>query len=151
MPYITENATENSHKCGDCDQSFCTNRGLSQHQRTFQTRNNTSTDSKDAQEELNVEVSSQNSVTIEDNLTIPCAKYMWGRYKDYDFKKHLSTVYENTRVLKENSFLLPFRKTRRKFIDKVSRLMSEWLKGSPLKSVQSNNGNVKSVTSTAFA
>ena len=125
MPYITENATENSHKCGDCDQSFCTNQGLSQHQRTFQTRNNTCTDSKDAQEELNVEASSQNSVTIEDNLINTMREIYGGRYKDYDFKKHLSTVYENTRVLKENSFLLPFRKTRRKFIDKVSRLMSE--------------------------
>ena len=42
--------------------SFCTNWGLSQHQRTCQARNNTSTDSKDAQEVLNVKASSQNSV-----------------------------------------------------------------------------------------
>ena len=76
MPYETENVTENSHICGSCDRSFCTKRGLSLHQRTYQTRNNTYTDSKDAQEVLNVESASQNSVTIEDNLTIPCAKYM---------------------------------------------------------------------------
>ena len=42
--------------------SFRTNWGLSQHQRTCQARNNTSTDSKDAQEVLNVKASSQNSV-----------------------------------------------------------------------------------------
>ena len=38
--------------------------------RTCQTRSNTRRYSKYAQEVLNVEASSQNSVTIEDNLTI---------------------------------------------------------------------------------
>ena len=90
MPHATENATENSHICGDCDRRFRINWGLSHHRRTCQTRNNTRTDSKDTQEVLNVETSSQNSVTIEDNLTMLCAKYIWGRYKDYDFEKHLT-------------------------------------------------------------
>ena len=49
MPYATENTTENSHICGDCDQSFRTNLGLSQHQKTCQTKNNIRTDSKHAQ------------------------------------------------------------------------------------------------------
>ena len=86
--------------------SFRTNWGLSQHQRTCQARNNTSTDSKDAQEVLNVKASSQNSVTIEDNLTILWAKYIWGRYKDYDFEKHLSIIYEKTVFWKTNLILL---------------------------------------------
>ena len=78
----------------NCDQSFCTNQGLSQHQRTCKTRNNTRTDSKHAPDVLNVQASSRNSETTEDNLAIPCAKYVWGRYKDYDFEKHLLAVYE---------------------------------------------------------
>ena len=61
---------------------------MCQHQRTCPTRNNTRTGSKDAQEILNVEVSSKNSVTIEDDLTMLCAKYIWGKYNDYDFEKH---------------------------------------------------------------
>ena len=62
------------------------------------------TDSRDPQEVLDAETSSQNSVTIEDNITMPRAKYIWGRYKDCDFEKYLSTVYEKNSVLEEKSF-----------------------------------------------
>ena len=79
-----------------------------------QTRNNTSTDSKDDQEVLNVEASSQNSVTIEDNLTMQWAKYIWGGYKDHDFEEHLSTVQEKIVFWKKNLFLLPVWKNRKK-------------------------------------
>ena len=84
-------------------------------------------------EVLNIEASSQNSVTIEDNLAIPCTKYIWERYKDYDFEKHLSTVYEKTVFWKKNIFLLPSKIAGRKFIEEVFRLMNEWLQDSPLK------------------
>ena len=73
MTYATENATENSHICGGCDRSSHTNGGLSQHQRTCQTRSSTRKDSRDDQAVLNVEVLSQNSIIKEDNLSIPCA------------------------------------------------------------------------------
>ena len=76
MSYVTQNATENSHIIGDCDRIW----GLSQHQRTCQTRNYDCTDAKNAQELLIVEALRQISVTIEDNLTR--AKYIWGRYRD---------------------------------------------------------------------
>ena len=50
---------------------------FTQHQRKYQIRKkNSCTDPKDAQEVWKVESSSQNSVTIEDNLTIPCMKYI---------------------------------------------------------------------------
>ena len=97
MSYATKNATANSHVCGDCDSRFRTNQGPSQHQRKCQTRSNTCTDPKDAQDVWNVEASSQNSVTIEDNFVIPCTKYI--RYKDCNFEKYLSTVCEKIVVL----------------------------------------------------
>ena len=70
---------------------------------------------------MNVEVSSPNSVTIEDILTILCEKYIWGRYKDYDFEKHPSSFYEKIVFWKKNLFLLPSGKAGRKFIEEVSR------------------------------
>ena len=105
MSYATENVTENSHICGSCDRSFCTKRGLSLHQRTYQTRNNTYTDSKDAQEVLNVESSSQ-KITILRNISPPSSKKQcFGR----------------------KIFLLLSGKAGRKLIDEVYRLMNEWL------------------------
>ena len=135
MSHATENATENMHICDDCDKSFHTKQGFSQYQRACQTRNNSRTNSKDAQEVFNVKASSQNSVTIEVNFTIPCTKYMWRRYKYYNFEKYLSTVYEKTVFWKEDIFLLLSGKAGRKFIDEVSRLMNEWLKDSTLKDI----------------
>ena len=133
IPYGTENATKNTHIWCVFHQSFCTNQGLSQHQGTCQTRSNTHTNSRNTQEVLNVEASSQNSAAIEDNLTISCAKYTCRRYEDYDFEKDLSTFYEKIVLWKKNLFLLPSGKTERKFTEDVSRLMEEWLQDSLLK------------------
>ena len=63
---------------------------------------------------MNVEVSSPNSVTIEDILTILCEKYIWGRYKDYDFEKHPSTFYEKIVFWKKNLFFAAVWESRKK-------------------------------------
>ena len=67
-------------------------------------------------------------MTTEDDFTMPCAKYIWGRYKDYDFEKEAV-------FWKKNLFLLPSGKAGIKFIDEDSRLMTEWLQYSPLKDI----------------
>ena len=125
IPYATENPTENSHICGYCDRSFPTNWSLDQHRITCQTRKNTLADPKDAQELLNTEAQSPNSVTTKDNLTMPCVIYIWGMYKDSHFEKHLSTVYKKQCFGRQNFFLMPFGKGGRKFIEEVSRFMDE--------------------------
>ena len=74
MPYAAENSTANSHihnLCGERARSFHTTSKKMSNQ-----KKNNCTDPKDAQEVWKVESSSQNSVAIEDNLTIPCMKYI---------------------------------------------------------------------------
>ena len=43
MSSAGENTTEKSHVCRNCDRSFHSSRGLKQHQRSCQSRNNTPT------------------------------------------------------------------------------------------------------------
>ena len=62
-------------------------------------------------------------------------KYIWGKYKDHEFEKNLSQVYETVVFWRKNRFLLQSGKAVRKFIGEVSRLMSEWLYDSPLKDI----------------
>ena len=62
-------------------------------------------------------------------------KYIWGKYKDHEFEKNLSQVYETVVFWRKNLFLLPFGKAGRKFIGEVSRLMSEGLHDSLLKDI----------------
>ena len=85
---------------------------------------------------MNVRESSQNSVSIESNLTMPCAKYIWGSYNDYNFEKHLFTFYEKIAFWKKNLFLLLLPgEAARKFLEEVSRLMNECLQDWPLKDI----------------
>ena len=44
MSSASENTTEKSHICCNCDRSFHSSRGLKQHQRSSQSRSNTPTD-----------------------------------------------------------------------------------------------------------
>ena len=62
-------------------------------------------------------------------------KYISGKYKDHEFEKNLSQVYETVVFWRKNLFLLPYGKAGRKFIGEVSRLLSEWLHDSPLKDI----------------
>ena len=62
-------------------------------------------------------------------------KYIWGKYKDHEFEKNFPQVYETVVFWRKNMFLLPSGKAGRKFIEEVSRLISEWLHDSPLKNI----------------
>ena len=62
-------------------------------------------------------------------------KYIWGKYKDHEFEKNLSQVYETVVFWRKNLLLLPSGKAGKRFIGEVSRLMSEWLHDSPLKDI----------------
>ena len=66
---------------------------------------------------------------------IQSVKYIWGKYKDHEFEKNLSQVYETVVFWRKNLFLLPSGKAGRKFTEEVSRLMSECLHDSPLKDI----------------
>ena len=46
MSSAGENTTEKSHVCCNCDRSFHSSRGLKQHQRSCQSRNNIPTESE---------------------------------------------------------------------------------------------------------
>ena len=70
-----------------------------------------------------------------DKPSTQSAKYIWGKYKDHEFEKNLSQVYETAAFWRKNLFRLPFGKAGRKFIGEVSRLMSAWLHDSPLKDI----------------
>ena len=67
-----------------------------------------------------------------DKPSTQSVKYTWGKYKDHDFEKNLSQVYETVVFWRKNLFLLPSGKAGRKFIGEASRLMSEWLHDSPI-------------------
>ena len=60
-------------------------------------------------------------------------KYIWGKYKDHEFEKNLSQVYETAVFWRKNLYLIPPGKVGRNFIGEVSRLISEWLHDTPLK------------------
>ena len=62
-------------------------------------------------------------------------KFICGKYKDHEFEKNLSQVYETVVFWRKNLLLLPSGKAGKRFIGEVSRLMSEWLHDSPLKDI----------------
>ena len=71
-----------------------------------------------------------------DEPSTQSVKYIWGKYKDHEFEKNVSQVYETVVFWRKNLFLLPSGKAGRKFIGEVSRLMSEWLHDSLLKDIE---------------
>ena len=126
MSSTSENATEKSHICCNCDRSFHSSRGLKQHQRSCQSRNNTPTDRESTETIEDSQFSTKTSISA-DKPSTQSVKYIWGKYKDHEFEKNLSQVYETVMFWRKNLFLLPSAKAGRKFIGEVSRLMSEWL------------------------
>ena len=128
MSSASENATEKSHICCNCDRSFHSICSLKQHQRSCQSRNNTPTDHESTE-------TIEDSQFSADKPSTQSVKYIWGKYKDHEFEKNLSQVYETVVFWRKNLFLLPSGKAGRKFIGEVSRLMSEWLHDSPLKDI----------------
>ena len=81
-----------------------------------------------------------------------CVKYIWGRYKDYNFQKHLSTVYEEIVFQKKNLFLLPSGKAGRNLLEgfQIDERMTARF-ATERYCIQSNNGNAKSTTSKTIA
>ena len=134
MSSASENATEKSHICCNCDRSFHSSRGLKQHQRSSQSRNNTPTDRESTETIEDSQFFTKTSISA-DQLSTQSVKYIWGKYKDHEFEKNLSQVYETVVFWRKNLFLLPSGKAGRKFVGEVSRLMGEWLLDSPLKDI----------------
>ena len=93
MSSASENTTEKSHICSNCDRSFHSNRGLKQHQRFCQSRNNTPTDRESTETIEDSQFFTKTSISA-DELSTQSAKYTWGKDKDYKFEKNLSHVYE---------------------------------------------------------
>ena len=134
MSSASENATEKSHICCNCDRSFHSSRGLKQHQRSFQSRNNTPTDRESTETIGDSQFSTETSISA-DKPSTQSLKFVWGKYKDHEFEKNLSQVYETVVFWRKNLFLLPSEKAGRKFIREVLSLMSEWLHDSPMKDI----------------
>ena len=134
MSSASENAMEKSHICCNCDRSFHSSRGLKQQQRSCQSRNNTPTDCESTETIEDSHFSTKTLISA-DKRSTQSVKYIWGKFKDHEFEKNLSQVYETVVFWRKNLFLLPSGKAGEKFIGEVSRLMSEWLHDSPLKDI----------------
>ena len=130
----SENTTEKSHTCCNCDRSFHSSRGLKQHQRSCQSRNNTPIDRRSTKTTEDSQFSTKTSISADEPST-QNMKYIWGKYKDHEFENNLSQVYEIVVFWRKNLFQLPSGKAGKKFIGEVSRLMSERLHDSPLKDI----------------
>ena len=134
MSSASENTTEKSHVCCNCDRSFHSSRGLKQHQRSCQSRNNTPTDRESTETIEDSQFSTKTSKSADEPST-QSVKYIWGKYKDHEFEKNLPQVYETVVFWRKNLFLLPSGKAGINFVGEVSRLMSEWLHDSPQKDI----------------
>ena len=93
MSSASENTTKKSHICCNCVQSFHSSRGLKQHQRSCQSRNNTPTDRESTETIEDSQFSTKTSISRDEPST-QSEKYIWGKYKDHEFEKNLSQVYE---------------------------------------------------------
>ena len=124
MSSASENTTKKSHICCNCVQSFHSSRGLKQHQRSCQSRNNTPTDRESTETIEDSQFSTKTSKQADEPST-QSVKYIWGKYKDHEFEKNLSQVYETVMFWRRNLSLLPYGKAGKTFIGGVSRLMSE--------------------------
>ena len=132
MSSASENTTEKSHTCCIWNWTFHSNRGLKQHQRSCQSRNNAPTDRESVQTIEDSQFSTKSSKSADEPST-QSVKYIWGKYEDHEFEKNLSQVYETVVFWRKILSLLPSGKARRKFTGEVSRLMCQWLDDSPLK------------------
>ena len=111
------------------DRSFHSSRGLKQHQRSYQSRNNAPTDHESTKTIEDSQFSTKNSISA-DEPSIQNVKYIWGKYKDHQFEKNVSQVYETIVLRRKNLFLLPCGKVgkkvyRRSF--KIHEWMDTWL------------------------
>ena len=93
MSSASKNSTEKSHICCNCDRSFHSSRGLKQNQRSCQSRNNTHPD-RESTETIEDSQFSTKISTSADEPSTQSAKYIWGKYKNHEFEKNLSQVYE---------------------------------------------------------
>ena len=66
MSSADENTTEKSHICCNCGRSFHTSRGLKQHQRSCQSRNNTPTDRESTETIEDSQFSNKTSMSADD-------------------------------------------------------------------------------------
>ena len=115
-----------------CDRRFRTNRGLSQHLGSCQSKNINST--------VSDTVTTTDENTLLDNqsfgnIKTPEERDKWGRYDSYQFEENLSLVYEKIVYWKKNLFLLPSGRTGKQFIEETTKLINEWLHDSPLKDI----------------
>ena len=67
------------------------------------------------------------------NIETPEVRYKWGRYDSYKFEGNLSLVYEKIVYWENNLLMLPSGRAGKQFIEETTKLMNEWLYGSPLK------------------
>ena len=87
MSSASENTTEKSHICCNCDRSFHSSRGLKQHQRSCQSRNKIPTDRKSTETIEDSQFSTKTSISADEPST-QSVKYIWGKYKDHEFEKN---------------------------------------------------------------
>ena len=117
MSSASENTTEKSHICCNCDRSFHSNRNLKQHQRFCQSRNNTPTDRESTETIEDSQFSTKTSISADEPST-QSVKYIWGKYKDHEFEKNLSQVYETVVFWRKSLFLLPSGKPEKSLSEK---------------------------------
>ena len=67
------------------------------------------------------------------NIETPEVRYKWGRYDSYKFEGNMSLVYEKIIYWENNLLMLPSGSAGKQFIEETTKLMNEWLYGSPLK------------------
>ena len=134
MSRASKNTTEKLHICCNCDRSFHSSRGLKQHQRSCHSRIKMPTDRESTEMIEDYQFSAKTSISADEPST-QSVKYIWGKYKNHEFEKNLSQVYETVVFWWKNLFLLPSGKAGKNLIGEVSRLMSEWLHDSPLKDI----------------
>ena len=84
MSSPSENTTEKSHICCNCDPLKPW---------SCQSRNNTPTDSESTETTEDPQFSTKTSKSADEPST-QSVKYIWGKYKNHEFEKNLSQVYE---------------------------------------------------------
>ena len=87
----SQSTVQESYQCTICDRRFRTNRGLSQHLRSCQSKNINSTVS-------DAVIATDKNTLIDNkclgNIKTAEVRYKWGRYDSYQFEENLSLVYE---------------------------------------------------------
>ena len=83
------------------DRSFHSSRGLKQHQRSCQSINNTPADRESTETIEDAQFSTKISKSV-DEPSAKSVKYIWGKYKDHEFEKNLSQVYETIVLWRKN-------------------------------------------------